>query len=798
MKIDKPTQIEKPNYYYLTSEGCQTLYGAITQRKKSDSTSVPEVQLAFNGGMGVVTCLIVPHPPSELTAPFNSSSMGKWYAVVTGEARKLTQVYPDEILDPPAALALFPDIIFLSSTQHADVFWHLGRFGLPWTSRSSGKVFKSLAQAKLQSNIPFNSLFELLGFDNFLPEDIPHTADSPSTYINTFQDRASLWQSLKVINSPIPLINQQGQEVQGKFVNGKASLQNMKRSAIQFFDSNPLLFQRITNMSLEAIIFPDVLENMVLPPIQRKELNNFTRGRENETVMTRELPELLERYSNGRYRVLGAFTVGLLTRSDSLAAGAGSSPDLLVHLQDTVEQRTFVAVVEFKTATTESSQELLREQTASTANFLNLELTNETFPLLVPDQEHRCQVLHHAATLKISAVLYIRGVYQSLQLRNQPHSPSIQLISLLHVPENIIQSYHSFLTHLYQELDLENLFTLLKTAPTPTPPRLLQLGLFDINGRALHRLARIHDTHSLGLNLRLGKIVHQLHQSSDKPPPPSKKLLPYVCALWNFYKGFSDVSSRPKEDFKLKFNKGAGCKVVCRLLASQVLNVSKLMRLFQGYQQVQSADTLGKIRSLLNSRHDPTKAYHVFLKTSYSALRGLFLVTATPQTPRQGLSAESSSTPDLVTPPKYLTALTRLRTAKSKRLISETHSSTPIAALHHPKKSSKKKGCVECEGSMDSLPQGRPRDANSKGVRTPQTRWRCLDCNVTLHSPLSQKFPNCWNAFHSRVEGTKAEYNRRSRPAKRRESAAGSVIPFNSDELLNSVIPLNSDELLND
>ncbi|MEZ0209186.1 MAG: hypothetical protein ACAH17_03375 [Candidatus Paceibacterota bacterium] len=785
--LDKFSPEEKKNFYYVSTEGAQTLYGAITDRRKTDGSIHPEVQVAFGGGTGQITCLIVPHPGIASTAPFNSDSIGTWFGVANSgakQARKLTQVYPENALDPEETLSEINSLRFLSSSQNNDVFWHVARFGLAWTSRSMSSAFKNLVVARKELNVRYQDLFVLLGFENFLPVESTSAGPTVASYINSFTDNKSLWQRIKALNLEIPLLNAQGGREPGKFVSGRVGLEKMKISTIRFLELDPALFQRLSNTSLDAILLPDILANMALPPIQAREHQNFIRGRENEPRMTSELPRFLEEWSNGKYKVLRCYTVGLVTTPYSLAIGAGSSPDLVVVLQETASGRTFSAIVEYKTATTDATRESLLVE-ARGLRFIEAELNSNSFPLLVPDKEHRPQVLHHACTLRIPCILYIRGLWQDGHLHSSVSDTSMQLISLIFVPGTIIDSYNSLMTELFTELNLQQLFTSLKNQPDPPPNRLIELGLFDVNGRASSRLLHIRDTHTLGLNLKLGELVQQL----PHPPPPCRKLLPQVCCLWNYYKGFSDVSSRPKEDFKLCFNKGAGSKLVCRLLASQMLNVAKLYNLFCSFNQIQLADNLGTIRDLLNARHDPTKSLRIFLLTSYTSLRNLFLF---PNAAGESSLVEGDETGEDVTPKKGLASNTHLANARGYYQNSRKRPRMPghsLSEAHYPdfKRSKKKKACVECKGTLDGLPGGRPHRTGSytKKVATPVTTGRCKACRVPIHAATSKKFPNCHKHFHLRVVGEMGPY-----PTPKRHQTAASHELLSRSDLSQNIAPL--------
>ena len=204
-----------------------------------------------------------------------------------------------------------------------------------------------------------------------------------------------------------------------------------------------------------------------------------------------------------------------------------------------------------KSVTPETRQQLLEQ--ALVSNFIDAELSQGSFPILVPDATHRAQVLHHAATLRVNKLLYVRGIYLSINEQRRSSLSALQIVSLITIPNLWIERYLLCLRSLSNELKLGDFFGQLENYPsTPEsqiqPELLFNLGLFEKNGIANPNMSRLRDIHTICLGFKLGRLVREL----SEPPPPCKKLIPQICALWNWTKSFSDSASRKKEDFKLK------------------------------------------------------------------------------------------------------------------------------------------------------------------------------------------------------------------------------------------------------
>ena len=767
---------ESPYHFYITSDGTQTLYCAIVERRKQDDQTHQEVQLAFSQG-GKVTCMVLPHPETPMTSPFNSKIIGTWYAVSSNNepSRKVLQIFPEKKTDPPELLTAFP-FRFISSSQFADVFWHLGRYGIAFTSRGASTILKELATAKHSLNSQFSSLFELLGFENFLPPQTPSvTPLSPSQFVESQRDKSAFWQILRQLNRKVPLLDRQGNVVSNKYVTGQTALDLMKASANRYFAQNPGAYEIIANSSLERLLIPRILETMVLSPLSPIDLPSFKKGRENERTMALELPTLIHTWSQGRYQVLQVAQTGLVSVESSLASLAATSPDLFLLIRDTATNSNFPCLAELKSSVTDGTKEQLLSTALRNGPFLDLTLSPETFPLLVPDHAHRAQVLHHAACLKVNRILYVRGIYLSPSEQQRTSLKAVQMVSLITIHNDLIQNYMSFLDSVATELQLKKLFNNLEDFPETElsrsqAERLINLDLFAKNGTAMASMNRLRDIHTLGLSLALGRLVRQ----QELPPPPCKKIIPLSSQLWNWTKSFSDSASRKKEDYKLKFNKGAGSKLVARLLMSQSLNVYKIWNLLEQSQQISEASELQQIRDWLNARHDPSRSFRVFLLKSQKHLR---LNVVSPSVSLRPVPPAAYPEPLQATPEPRLSAHTRIKNVV--RRYESLGSSTDSRPLHEQhaegiRVSKRQLNCVECETV-------RTNRVCLKGQRTFRTRGRCdrFPCNgMPVHLPNDPRHPNCHRNLHLRIEGLRSLPAKRQRNRKNKSSKHPRIVSF--------------------
>ena len=738
---------ENPNHYYIEKPGIQTLYGVRVNRPRPDQTLTPEIQLAFGSGSGSVTCLLIPHPPVPQCQPFTSQIVGKWSAEkIQGErARRIKRIYPTVDFKPLDMRSAFQGLKYLTSSQTRDVFWIYARFGL-WTSRSAAKVISKISGSGDLNLIEGHR--EILLFLNqqtmaqtnqsTVESVAPNNPNSPSSWLGTLtQDKRRLWNWLRQFN--LTLEN-------GRPLTGRTAKSTMIERAQLFFSNHPNVpFVRPVSPSNDSRFLPLFLEGTLLKPLNSDGLHHLRKGQENEDNLTAELPETLRHWSAQQFEIIAIGEVGLIADAETLTNYAlASSPDRIALVRNNFTQSVFPCLIEFKTATSTVTMNELSLEAYRQGRFLQgSPITGDQLTDLVP-LPFQVQLLHHAASIGIHHVLLVRGNY-ILPVERARGIISTQQISLIEFRHSDIIKYRELVGSLNSLLQINDFNNTLRNYPNESiSTRLQALNIVDHYDEANRSWFR--DIHSLAISFRLAKLI----QEFPDPPPPARRLIPVGIVLWNKFKGHSDIGSRVKEDNKLRIKTGPGSKVMNRLLMSQLHNVWRIVNLFENYHRIQAARTIEQFRAIFSKDVEP---FRRFLLKSTSAINAAANVN----------SPETVTTRKRTTPLRQLSAKTRLSMVRNQLLESNNVGELFERVQTHLPERGNQLACAHCEGT-------RIESDTTRDSRTPQTIFRCGQCNIPLHPPSSKSFPECWKRWHSMLCSGES-YAKRSTLIQRRKSA---------------------------
>ena len=722
---------EKPNFFYIDKKtGCMTLYGAkVTLQNNS------EIQLAFGSGTGQMTCLMVPHPPSPQCGPFTSATIGTWYGYTLGSSSKLTEVFPNNTKEPSLTgplIAFESRTKFLTSNQHGDVCWILARF-FKWTSRTASELIRKIVVERLEPFVEhYSEILGLLGYTNLSngagstsnPADIPSDPRNPLSWIEFLANkgRKHLWEFLKRYRIKRP---------NGEPLKGNSSCDDMVRLSSDYFTRNPSSFKPPPPRTMDSILLPTFLNSILLKPLNSDSIDAFRKGFENENNLACELPTLIDQWSEHRFNIVQLFEVGLCADARILsAANMATSPDRIALINDVQTDQFFVCLVEFKTSLTELELDALRFT-------FQVVSSTDTFSNVVPNKDHRAQLLHHCATLLVTSILYVQGLYVSKAQKTQLNMRSTRKITLIRFAPSIMDSYVALLERISTELDLKELSEGILEYPSTDrskdqAKRLIDIQLFDQYGEAQGTWHR--DLHTMSLHLNLSKLIAE----EVAPPPPCRKILPHQFLLWNWFKGHSDISSRHKEANKLRFKTGVPSKVTNRLLLSCSINVWRLHNMFDAWHLLRDVQTMKQIRKIFSKR---VQSFDNFLLKSKPAIHATFRIGED--------STSSSSSMTSATPIRRLAPNTRLHEARQRAASTEQQD----VKQHNFKVSKTLLACVECQGTLLTTPSN---------YRTSQTKYRCKECLVPLHHPQHGATSSCWETWHKRVLGDLPDYRPRT------------------------------------
>jgi hypothetical protein len=593
------TQIE------VKKEGVMTLYAT----KSSEF-----VTCAF-GGNGKMVFLKTPITTSPYHEAFSAAKIGVWFADHDGPVAgpKLTRVFPGgKSPNPPLNAqeeSYFSGLTVFTSGQSGDAIWHLARIGLI-TSTSPYNVFIALRSLAMDERFTAEDrhLIELIGFAP-KPSLLQGDATFTEADLALAEGRTRSGWSKAILIEKCRLNG-----LRANAMMNKAQLVALLRTKLQAATSSAA--QPIPPVSLESVLLSRFLKSLSLKPLGSKLEKTFQKGLRNEKRIRNELPAFLERWSPD-FRIRSLFKVGLCTKISGLA----TSPDLIATFLQTDSDSLTLAGVEMKTYTTEQTVEECRKNVS--APFRVIDITDaESFRVAVRKKSHCTQVIHHAATLNLSAIFYVEAAYQE-----NPRVETIVAVTLVRFRQSDLEQYVSLVQKCSLIANLNQVLARLESGDATQD----DLATLKINW------THFRDLHSMSVLCRLAKVVRNL----PMVPPKTTSIRPFLYQVWNFTKSHDDARSRQKAEARFRWKTQQLPALVFRMMISQAANMHKLwllityFRRHQSLDEERSLDTFRLKLKKMSSFHDFLLDQDSLLLTEELAQFPLMMATFSPPTPER-------------------------------------------------------------------------------------------------------------------------------------------------------------------
>jgi hypothetical protein len=268
------------------------------------------------------------------------------------------------------------------------------------------------------------------------------------------------------------------------------------------------------NESVPTSISTVLLKSWFMSPQQQTEYT--ITGSLNERKIVKKLAYYLNKHAKIKIETIGDY--GLLCKSHDRFYAAFSPDGIVVAKSD--EFGSMVALLELKTRVTQGTEFKEREILAEHGAFAFVELSDEdgpsSFEQLIPDVNHRCQLLHGMSCSNLHYAFYVVA-----------STTSIIRVVLVQSSEYDLLQYQDALDEQYEEGGLRWILE-------GKVPDDLQLQSVPY---------AVDDTTVLR-TLQLWNAVNDMIIMRGSPLPHGKMLIPSIIAMWNRCKGPIDVYSR--------------------------------------------------------------------------------------------------------------------------------------------------------------------------------------------------------------------------------------------------------------
>lgn len=491
---------------------------------------------------------------------------------------------------------------------------------------------------------------------------------------------------------------------------------------------------------------PILLAAMILKPLDDTKIRSLRLGIQNEAVVLQRLRSDLATHVN-QDQIGPTYKIGLAASREAQDFNMASSPDAVQMLNGSA------ALVEVKTSTTASTAQALQDlvnvdgKVFDQVNFHQFSdsvfenpddesINEQCLIAAIPEQMHRVQCVHHAASIGVGGVLYV-----------QADLIATRRVRFLHFTPEIRHAYLVLINALLSFIDYYTFIHDLPEYPKTPQSRVAAETINFLTKKAQY----CRDAYSVAQYFALGKLI----RSQNVTPPSCYKIKYAPFHVWNSRKGHSDTSSQQKSVIGAYFHQDAAVYLAIRLLDSQTLNFLKIARLIETLPQLEATETLAEFRRKLSRK---TTLREFLAMTADEFIRAFSYTNGS----EVGVARSSSQNLDHP-PPTLHRGLSHYETLRLQTEYGTEHfSSWMILKEHLPE--------VLSKSSLDCCIPGCDR----------RTRWGCKKCNLRLC--WSKKVDestqeSCWFHLHELIfRGKKHEFfdQLRSRRSEKRVESTNS------------------------